>query len=131
MTDWNAHFNELIAVDHWRNRFEERYPQCTDEVKAGIEVLRQIEANIATVELLNNKWEALYQIPFLDNSGRLLFVQKRRYPFHLPNFMVNFSYIVDKGGLHLERKLNGTDKWELITEEEATQVALNILKDVI
>ncbi|TCA21435.1 hypothetical protein [Rhizobium leguminosarum] len=128
MTDWNAYFDDLINRDHARERFEERYQQCTEEVKAGIEVLRQVEANVATVQLLAGKYETRYSVIFTKNSARLDFIWKRRYPFHLPTYLATFIFTVDKGGLH---HMESTDNYVPMTVETATQTALDKLKDII
>ncbi|TDW20445.1 hypothetical protein EV128_12575 [Rhizobium azibense] len=129
MTDWNAYLEELINLDTWPKRFEERYLQTTPEVKAGIEELRQIEANVATVQLLKGRYEVRYQIPTPKSSARLFFIRARRYPFHLMDFLVIFSYVVGDGLTHEVNK--DFKQREPVTIEEATKRALDELKYIL
>ncbi|MGO6709055.1 hypothetical protein [Rhizobium johnstonii] len=127
MTDWNHDFEQILARDAWQERFKQRWPDTTPAVKAGYAELSTIAANVATVRLLTGKYEAIYQIPFANNSVRLLFIMPRRYPFHMPDFKIAFSYIVDKGGLQHEKAI-GTNDYAPVTIEEATRLTLEELK---
>ncbi|MBX4911326.1 hypothetical protein HJA82_28870 [Rhizobium bangladeshense] len=128
MTDWNADFEKIITRDNWRNRFNERWPNTTPEVRAGYTELASIESNVATVRLLTGKYEAIYQIPFVNNSVRLSFIRPRRLPFHIPDFLITLSYIVSQGGLQHEK---GTNEYEPVTVEEATRLVLEELKHLL
>lgn len=133
MTDWNEHFLEIINHDPAKARFEERLPTISPELKAGVEELRKIEANVATVDLLRGRYETYWQLP---NSGfdtyttaRMHFIRAKRYPFQIPDFKIGFWYQVGEG-LMYERN-NDFKEREPITVEDATMETLKELKHLL
>lgn len=129
MTDWNAYLNERINRDPVKERFEERLPNISPELKAAVEELRRIETNIATVDLLRGKYQTYWQLP---NGGfdtfklaRLHFIRAKRYPFHIPDFIIGFSYMLGEGLAH--EKDRDFNQREPTTVEEATRLAIDEL----
>lgn len=129
MTDWNAYLNERINRDPARERFEERLPTISPELNAAVEELRQIERNVATVEMLAGKYETYWQLPNGGSStfklARLHFIKAKRYPLHIPDFIVGFSYMLGEGLTH--EKDRDFQQREPTTVQEATKIAIDEL----